>query len=236
MILLIAIILGVVCLDQLTKWLVVIFIDCPYIAEETVCPDFASSTNGYVPIWQDVLHLVHHHNEGMAFGLLKDNRWVFMIFSTVAIIGILVYLIKFRPQSRWMQVSLAMIAGGGIGNMIDRVALGYVIDFISFKKFPWFEKDVDGVLHLVIGDYPTFNVADSFVCIGAAILIVYLLVDLIRSTFKPADKATADEVAQAVMGDGLVVDDEDAPKTDAEPSDEETETAQKETADESGVE
>ena len=110
MILLIAIILGVVCLDQLTKWLTVIFIDCPYVADKTVCPDFASSTSDYVPIWEDVLHLVHHHNEGMAFGLLKDNRWVFMIFSTVAIVGILFYLIKFKPKSRWMQVSLAMIA------------------------------------------------------------------------------------------------------------------------------
>ena len=59
---------------------------------------------------------------------------------------------------------MAMIVGGGIGNMIDRIFLGYVIDFIDFTLI----------------DFAVFNIADSFVCVGAGILIVYLLIDLFR--------------------------------------------------------
>ena len=113
MILLIAIIAGSVVLDQLTKWLAVI-----YLSGE---PSF--------PLWKDVFHLTFVKNEGAAFGMLSDHRWVFMIFSTVAIIALAVYLFRFPPKSRFVQITLAIIIGGGIGNMIDRVWLGYVVDF-----------------------------------------------------------------------------------------------------------
>ena len=145
---LIAIIVGIVGIDQLTKWLAVI-----YLQGE---PSF--------PLWREVLHFTYVENTGMAFGMLKDHRWVFMVFSTVSIIALLVYLFRFRPQSRWMQIPMAMIVGGGIGNMIDRIFLGYVIDFIDFTLI----------------DFAVFNIADSFVCVGAGILIVYLLIDLFR--------------------------------------------------------
>lgn len=145
---LIAIIVGIVGIDQLTKWLAVI-----YLQGE---PSF--------PLWREVLHFTYVENTGMAFGMLKDHRWVFMVFSTVSIIALLVYLFRFRPKSRWMQIPMAMIVGGGIGNMIDRIFLGYVIDFIDFTLI----------------DFAVFNIADSFVCVGAGILIVYLLIDLFR--------------------------------------------------------
>lgn len=148
MILIFAIILGIVGLDQLTKALAVI-----YLQGE---PSF--------PLWQDVLHFTFVKNPGAAFGMLSNARWVFMILSTVAIVGILFYLIKFRPKNKWLTVSLAMIVGGGIGNMIDRVLLGYVVDFIDFTLI----------------DFAVFNVADSFVTVGAGILIVYLICDIVR--------------------------------------------------------
>ena len=113
---LIAIILGSVCLDQLTKWLAVI-----YLQGE---PSFR--------LWPDVLHLTFVKNEGAAFGILSGHRWVFMLISTLAIVGLAVYLFRFCRLGNWVKVSLAMIIGGGIGNMIDRVMLGYVIDFIDF--------------------------------------------------------------------------------------------------------
>ena len=143
-----AIVLGVVCLDQLTKWLAVL-----YLQGE---PSF--------PIWQDVLHFTYQTNRGAAFGMMSNSRWIFMITSTVAIIGILFYLIKYRPTNKWLVVSLSMIAGGGIGNMIDRVALGYVVDFIDFTLI----------------NFAVFNVADSFVTVGACIMIVYLVLDMIQ--------------------------------------------------------
>ena len=117
MILLIAIIVGAVALDQLTKWLAVIYLE----------------NEASFPLWKDVLHFTYARNEGAAFGMLSDQRWIFMIFSTVAIVGLLIYLFAFRPKSRYVQITLAMIVGGGIGNMIDRIALGYVIDFIDLR-------------------------------------------------------------------------------------------------------
>lgn len=147
-VILIAIIAGVIGLDQLTKWLAVVNLQGE--------PSF--------PLWPEVLHFTYVENTGMAFGMLKNHRWVFMVFSTISIIALLVYLFRFRPQSRWMQVSLAFIIGGGIGNMIDRIILGYVIDFIDFTLI----------------NFAVFNIADSFVCIGAGMMIVYLVIDLIR--------------------------------------------------------
>ncbi len=148
LILLIAIIVGAVCLDQLTKWLAVIYLEGQ--------PSF--------PLWKDVLHFTFVKNEGAAFGMLKDHRWVFMLFSTVAIVGIGIYLFGFcRKKTPWMTVPLAMIVGGGIGNMIDRVALGYVIDFIDFTLI----------------DFAVFNVADSFVTVGVFLLMGYLIYDMV---------------------------------------------------------
>ena len=148
MILIFAIILGVICLDQLTKWLAVIFLE----------------GEASFPLWQDVFHLTFVKNPGAAFGMLSNSRWVFMIVSTVAIAGVLFYLIKYRPKNKWLVVALSMIVGGGIGNMIDRVCLGYVVDFFDFTLI----------------NFAVFNVADSFVCVGAGILIVYLIMDMVN--------------------------------------------------------
>lgn len=153
---LIAEIVGIVGLDQLTKWLTVHHLE--------LYESF--------PLWEDVLHFTYVRNEGMAFGMLDNRRWIFMTFSAVAIVALAVYLFRFRPKSKWLQVSIAMIIGGGIGNMIDRIFLGYVIDFIDFTLI----------------DFAVFNVADSFVCVGAGILIVYLLIDLIRDEIKAGKK------------------------------------------------
>lgn len=157
---LIAVIAGVIGLDQLSKWLAVV-----YLQGE---PSF--------PLWKDVLHFTYVENTGMAFGMLKDHRWVFMVFSTVAIIGLSIYLFRFRPEGRWMQIAMAMIIGGGIGNMIDRIFLGYVVDFIDFTLI----------------NFAVFNIADSFVCVGAGIMILCLVIDLIKEIkMERAQKANA---------------------------------------------
>lgn len=162
---LIAVIVGVIGLDQLTKWLAIVYLQ----------------GEASFPLWKNVLHFTYVENTGMAFGMLKEHRWVFMLFSTIAIVGLLVYLFRFRPESRWMQVSMAMIIGGGIGNMIDRTILGYVIDFIDFTLI----------------NFAVFNVADSFVCVGAGIMIVCLVIDLIKEIkLENAQKAEAANAAE----------------------------------------
>ncbi len=163
MILLIAIIVGVIALDQLTKALAVIYLE----------------GEASFPLWQDVLHFTYARNEGAAFGILSNQRWVFMVFSTVAILALLAVLFVYRPKSRYVKITLAMIAGGGIGNMIDRIALGYVIDFIDFTLI----------------DFAIFNVADSFVTVGAFMLMAYLIMDIIREA--KAEKAKKLAAAQA---------------------------------------
>ena len=112
-----------------------------------------------MPLIEDIFHLTYLENRGAAFGMLSNHRWVFMILSTVSILLILVWLFKEKPKSWWIRSSAAMIIGGGIGNMIDRVALGYVVDFIDVRAI----------------DFYVFNVADSFVCVGCGMILVWTL-------------------------------------------------------------
>ena len=136
---------AVVGLDQLTKWLAVTYLK----AVDTV------------PIIKNALHLTYLENRGAAFGMLKDHRWVFMVVSTLAIIAIIAAMLLYYKKlySPFLYVGLAFIAGGGIGNMIDRIWLGYVVDFIDFRLI----------------DFAIFNTADSFVCVGCAIVILYVI-------------------------------------------------------------
>ena len=147
---LIAVILGSVALDQVTKYLTVLYLQ----------PEGAA---GSFHLWEDVLHLTFVKNPGAAWGMLANHRWVFLTFSTVAIVGLGIYLFGFSKDNKWVKISLAMIIGGGIGNMIDRIWLGYVVDFIDFTLI----------------NFPVFNVADSFVTVGAGMLMAYLIRDFI---------------------------------------------------------
>ena len=112
-----------------------------------------------LPLIENILHLTYLENRGAAFGMLANHRWVFMILSTASILLLLWWLLKEKPKSRWITVAGAMIVGGGIGNMIDRIALGYVVDFIDVRAI----------------DFYVFNVADSFVCVGCGMILVWTL-------------------------------------------------------------
>ena len=150
----ILIIIGSVALDQLSKQLVV-----AHMAE-----------GSSIPLIPEVLNLTYIRNEGAAFGMLSDHRWVFMIVSTVAIIALIVYLWKFRPESKLACTALSLIIGGGIGNMIDRVYLNYVIDFIDFCAFDFWIW--------------IFNIADACVCVGGGILFVWCITSLVKESVK----------------------------------------------------
>ena len=130
-----------------------------------------------------VFRFTYVENRGAAFGMLSENRWVFMIISTLAIGALIVYLWKFRPDSRLACLALSMIAGGGIGNMIDRVALGYVVDFIDFCAFPSLWMWV-------------FNVADACVCVGAGLLVLWLILSMIEDSKQAKAQKQQVEVAE----------------------------------------
>ncbi len=110
------------------------------------------------PIIQDALHLTYVTNYGAAFGILSDHRWVFLIVSTVAIVLVGAYLYYRRDDHPLLCTALSFIVGGGIGNMIDRTILGYVVDFVDFRLI----------------NFAVFNVADMFVCIGCGLMFIWL--------------------------------------------------------------
>ncbi len=137
------------------------------------------------PIIEDVLHLTYVENTGAAFGMMKDSRWIFMTVSTVAIIAIGFVLYKYGREMVFASFCLSMIMGGGIGNMIDRVMLGYVVDFVDFRLI----------------NFAVFNGADSFVCVGAGLLMVYLIWDLVREAKAEAKKKAQNEASDDVDTD-----------------------------------
>ena len=93
------------------------------------------------------------HNTGAAFGIFRNGTIFFVAISIIAVIGILLYQGKHPGISRVKKIAFALIIAGATGNLIDRLRLGYVIDFLDFRI------------------WPVFNVADSAITIGAALLI-----------------------------------------------------------------
>lgn len=151
------IVVGVVALDQLTKWLVILNME---IGES-------------IPVIKGVFNLTYIRNPGAAFGSFSNSRWVFLLISVAMIALMSFYLVKYKPKSKLFYIPASMIIGGGIGNMIDRLFYGEsfgngtVVDFIDFCAFPKLWSWI-------------FNVADSFVCVSAVVLFGYLFIDILK--------------------------------------------------------
>ena len=107
-----------------------------------------------------LLNFTYLENRGAAFGILQDSR-LFFIILTLAIVAVLVYYFikNYKKNPIILNIALAMIISGAIGNFYDRLFQGYVVDFIEFA----FIK------------FPVFNIADIFVTIGSLLMIIYLL-------------------------------------------------------------
>ena len=135
----------VIVLDQLTKYLAetLLVMHQPV----AVLPSF---------------NLMLTYNTGAAFSFLADaggwQRWFFLILGAVISGGLLVWLYRLRPSEKWLALALALILGGALGNMIDRVWLGQVIDFIQLYYERWY--------------WPAFNIADSAISVGAVLLVL----------------------------------------------------------------
>jgi signal peptidase II len=114
------------------------------------------------PLIPGLLNLVHIHNKGAAFGLLSgwsaEFAWLFFVATTGLVLAVLGYLLWRLPGDHWpAALGYSLILTGALGNLIDRVRLGEVVDFIDvyWGRYHW----------------PAFNVADSLVCVGTAILV-----------------------------------------------------------------
>jgi len=129
-------------LDQFTKWLVLRNI----------------STDDVIPVIPGFFNLVQVHNTGAAFGMLRNNNWFFVALSSVALIVLVVLTWRGVFSDRWSRLAAALLLAGVAGNLTDRLLHGHVIDFLDFI-LPWY------------GRWPSFNVADSCICVAAALLI-----------------------------------------------------------------
>ncbi|MBI3006483.1 MAG: signal peptidase II [Ignavibacteriales bacterium] len=164
---------SIVVLDQITKLLVkgftISFLDFYHPGMQL---------GASIPIFGDFLRLTFIENPGMAFGIDIGGRLFLTIFSIIASAGILVYLYRIREETLAVRIPLAMILGGAIGNLIDRVFYGVIFGesslfygkVVDFIDVDFFNIDFVG-FH--ISRWPVFNIADASVSIGVLILLVF---------------------------------------------------------------
>jgi len=142
----IAVSMLIVVLDQVTKWAITKWVS---LYDKIALNSF--------------INITHQHNRGAAFSFLADasgwQRWFFTMLAVVVSIAIVVWLWRIRKERLLVLSSgLALVLGGAIGNVIDRIRFGYVVDFIQVLIAGW--------------PFPSFNVADSAITVGAMLLIV----------------------------------------------------------------
>ena len=119
-----------------------------------------------IPVIENFFHITYVRNKGAAFSFLSNASWrlpFFIIVSTIASLVILIAFRKLREDQRLAHVSLAMIFSGAVGNLVDRVRLGEVIDFLDVH---WYRHH-----------WPAFNVADSLICVGVFLLAVDMILE-----------------------------------------------------------
>lgn len=113
---------------------------------------------GTVEVIDNIFSLTYVENRGVAFGMFKDMQWIFILITSVFIIAIIVYMFKTKPKGKLFYVCAGLIIGGGVGNLIDRIFYGYVIDYLSLSFFS-----------------PVCNFADYCITIGTVMLVIYIL-------------------------------------------------------------
>ena len=142
---------ALIALDQVTKLLIV--------------ADLAVGESH--PVWEGVLHFTYVRNDGAVFGSFSGMPYIFNTVTVLIVLAAIFLLVRNRLGSRWLTAAVTLILAGGVGNLIDRFRLGYVIDFIDVKCF--------GNLWVWV-----FNVADCCVVCGCLILLGYYLIDWYR--------------------------------------------------------
>lgn len=138
-------------LDQATKWLIVNNFELH--ETRSVIGEFFQITS--------------HRNKGAAFSILQNQRWFFIVITIVIVIGLFIYLRRtIREKKQLLSVAHSLVLGGALGNFIDRLLTGEVVDFFQFWfRFAIFKWDVDYI-------FPIFNVADSAIVIGVALIFI----------------------------------------------------------------
>ncbi|AOZ91657.1 signal peptidase II [Paenibacillus crassostreae] len=125
-----------------------------------------------IPVIGNFFLITSHRNRGAAFGILQDQRWFFILITSIVVIAIIWYLQKvMKTSNKLLPLALSLVLGGAIGNFIDRVIAGEVVDFLMFN----------------FGNYtfPIFNVADSCIVVGVGLIILDSFLDMKRNPSNP---------------------------------------------------
>lgn len=144
---------ALVAVDQVTKALVVSHL----------------SLGESLPVWKDVFHITYVQNDGAVFGSLSGKGYLFNTVTVVIVVAAMALIVMNKLGSKWLTAATTLILAGGVGNLIDRFRLQYVVDFIDIRCF--------GRLWCWV-----FNFADCCVVVGCLMLLGYYLADWIRET------------------------------------------------------
>ncbi len=132
----------IVVVDQVVKYFVIMYLEP--LSSVTAIPY--------------VLDLIYVENRGVAFGMFQNMRWLFVLITSIVIVAFIVLIIKNKGESTLFSIASTLIVGGGIGNLIDRIAHGFVVDYLRLSFFP-----------------PVCNFADYCITAGTILLIIYLI-------------------------------------------------------------
>lgn len=142
----------VIVIDQVVKYFTVEFIPLGTI----------------VDLHNPILSLTYIKNTGAAWGILAGKLWLFTIITIIVVCGIVYVLYKNKSASKWFTIGLTLILGGALGNFIDRIGQGFVVDMFMFEFI----------------DFPIFNVADISLVVGVGCVIVWLILDELKERQK----------------------------------------------------
>lgn len=113
----------------------------------------------FISVIEDFFYITYLENRGAAWGILQNQRYIFIIITIIFTVAMFIIMIK--AQERFLKMTLAFIIGGALGNLIDRIFKGSVADFLDFYIFSY--------------NFPAFNIADIFIVIGTILLGIYIL-------------------------------------------------------------
>lgn len=139
----IILILAIATFDQLTK----------------TCVMLTMSEGETKPLIEGVFHFTHIKNTGASWGMFAGARVLFILLTLIVLCGLFVWYQKKKPKDRFLMTALSLIAGGAVGNLIDRIISGRVTDFFDFR-----------LIH-----FPVFNIADIAITVGAILLFIHLI-------------------------------------------------------------
>jgi len=141
----------VLVLDQMTK---------AWIVSQMPLGTYGAAP-GTITVIENFFYLVHVGNTGAAWSMMSGKSTLLAGLAAITLLGIYFWRRVLALREKWVQLSFGLLCGGIVGNLIDRIAYGHVVDFLDF--------------HFGSYVYPTFNVADSGICVGVAIYLIYSL-------------------------------------------------------------